>query len=82
MQRRSFPSGNGMNRFRIFLVGSLLTFAAFTSSVAADKQTIEAEAGELIGGATKAANGAAAGGSLVVGSFEILRRHFALAFLI
>ncbi|MGA2174175.1 MAG: alpha-L-fucosidase [Verrucomicrobiota bacterium] len=54
-----------MNQFRIFLVGSLLTFSAPASAIAAEKQMFEAETAELIGGASKVADGAASGGYLV-----------------
>ena len=50
---------------RIFLVFSFLLFSAFTSAIAAEKQTFEAESAELVGGASKVADSAASGGYLV-----------------
>jgi hypothetical protein len=49
----------------IFLVSSFLLFNAFTSAVAAKKQTFEAESAKLIGGASKVADKEASGGYLV-----------------
>jgi alpha-L-fucosidase len=62
---RSVLASQTMNRFRIFLLGSLLIFSAFTSAVAADKQIFEAESAESVGGASKVSDGAASGGCLV-----------------
>ena len=49
----------------IFLVLSFLLFNAFTSAVAAKKQTFEAESASLIGGASKVSDKEASGGYLV-----------------
>src|ERR1039457_6806476 len=49
----------------ILLVGCLLTLTAPASAIATEKQVFEAEAAELIGGASQAADGAASGGFLV-----------------
>src|ERR1035441_2968294 len=51
--------------FRILLMGHLLCLSASTSAIAAAKQTFEAEGAELIGGASKVADGAASEGYLV-----------------
>jgi len=65
MKCYSVLAGKTRNQFRIFLVGSLLTFSASASAIAAEKHMFEAEAAELIGGASKVADGAASGGYLV-----------------
>ena len=65
MKCRSVLAGRTMIRFQIFLVGSWLTFSAPPSGIAAEQQRFEAAAAELVGGASKVADGAASGGSLV-----------------
>jgi alpha-L-fucosidase len=65
MKCRSVLASQTMNQLRIFLVGSLLTFSASASAIAAEKQTFEAEAAESAGGASRVADGAASGGYLV-----------------
>ena len=62
---RSVLASKTMNQFQIFLVGSLLTFSAFTSAIAADKHVFEVKAAKRIGGASKVADRDASGGSLV-----------------
>jgi len=64
MKCYSVLAGKTMNQFRIFLVASLLTFSASASAVAAEKHIFGAEVAELIGGASKVADGAASGGYL------------------
>ena len=59
MKHRSVLAGRGMNQCQVFLVGSLLTFSALTSAIAADMQTFEAETAESVGGASKVADGGA-----------------------
>ena len=54
-----------MSSFQILLVGNLLSLAASTLAIAAEKQTFEAEGAELVGGASKIHDGAASGGYLV-----------------
>jgi alpha-L-fucosidase len=54
-----------MNQFRIFLLGSLLAFSASASAISSERQMFEAEAAELIGGASNVADDAASGGYLV-----------------
>jgi alpha-L-fucosidase len=49
----------------LFSIGSFFLISAFISALAADRQTFEAQAGELVGGASKLADGAASGGYLV-----------------
>ncbi len=50
---------------RIFLVGLLFLFSTFSSNIAAEKNTFEAELAKSIGGATKIADSSAYGGYLV-----------------
>ena len=50
---------------RTLLAGTLFLFSAFTSAIAADKQTFEAESAKRIGGASKVADHGASRGSLV-----------------
>jgi alpha-L-fucosidase len=54
-----------MSRYSPFVAIMWLLFSASTWSMAAEKQTFEAEAAEVVGGASKVADGAASGGSLV-----------------
>jgi alpha-L-fucosidase len=56
---------NVSHDIRIILVGSLLVLSASTAVLAAERHVFEAETAELVGGASKAADGAASGGSLV-----------------
>jgi alpha-L-fucosidase len=51
-----------MRRTLIFLLFGLLLFNVFTSLIAAEKYTFEAESAEPIGGASKVADSAASGG--------------------
>src|SRR6185312_10939007 len=53
------------SQLRTFLVGCLLLFSASTSTHAADKRLFKAEAAELIGGASKMADGSASGNNLI-----------------
>jgi alpha-L-fucosidase len=55
---------NFIHNMRIFLVGCLLLLCASTSAISAEKQMFEAETAELVGGASKLADGAASGGYL------------------
>jgi len=55
---------NFVHNMRILLVGCLLVLCASTSAISAEKQMFEAEAAELVGGASKVADGAASGGYL------------------
>jgi alpha-L-fucosidase len=55
---------NFIHHRRIFLVGYLLFLCASTSAISAEKQMFEAEAAELVGGASKVSDGAASGGYL------------------
>jgi len=55
---------NSIHHRRIIPVGYLLLLCASTSAIAAEKQTFEAGAAELVGGASKVADGSASGGSL------------------
>ena len=50
---------------RVFVFGLLLVVAGLVSAVAAEKQTFQAEAAQLVGGAAKVPDGAASGGLLV-----------------
>ena len=54
-----------INDIRIFLVVSLLLFAAFHSDITAQKYTFEAESAKPVGSAFKVAESAASGGFLV-----------------
>ena len=56
---------NFIHDIRIFLVGSLLLLTAFTSAIAAEKQTFEAEAAQRVGGASKVTDHGASGGASV-----------------
>ncbi len=56
---------NFIQHIRTNLVGSLFLFSAFTSAIAAADRTVEAEAAEAIGGASKLGDSAASGGTLV-----------------
>jgi alpha-L-fucosidase len=56
---------NSIQNTRIFQVACLLLLSASTSAVAAEPQKFEAQAAELLGGASKVADAAASGGSLV-----------------
>lgn len=60
------PKQWGSSRgFRIFSVVGLLWLSAFTSALAAEKRTFEAENAQRVGGASKVADSAASGGYLV-----------------
>ena len=65
MKCRSMLASRTMIQFQIFLLGSLLTFSASASAIAAEKQMFEAAAAERVGGASKVADGAVSGGYLV-----------------
>ena len=54
-----------MNQLRTILVATVMSVSVLTSVVAAEKHMFEAEAGELIDGASKVSDGAASGRSLV-----------------
>jgi alpha-L-fucosidase len=53
MKCRSILTSKVMNQFRTLLAGTVLLFSAFTSSVAAENHTFEAETAEPTGGASK-----------------------------
>ncbi len=61
----SVLASRAISRLRTFLVGCLLLFSASTFTHAADKRLFKAEAAELIGGASKMADGSASGNNLV-----------------
>jgi alpha-L-fucosidase len=56
---------NLIHQVRISLVGCLVLFVASTSAIAAEKHMFEAQAAELVGGASKVAGSGASGGYLV-----------------
>src|SRR4030042_4749235 len=64
-REHGFMLSNVIHNIRIFWVGSLLLFSASTSATTAEMHMIEAEAGETVGEAFKAADSAASGGYLV-----------------
>jgi alpha-L-fucosidase len=63
--RHRFTLPNFVPNNRILLVGLFLLLSASTSAIAAEKRTFEAEAAELVSGASRVADGAASGGYLV-----------------
>jgi alpha-L-fucosidase len=65
MRCRIILTSTTMNQFKIFLIGFPLFLAAFTSAIAAEKQTFAAKSAELVGGASYVVDRGASQGSLI-----------------